>query len=97
MITCKGCGAETDEGRSGRCPRCAQRRCRGAELGQACACCGEADRRVLCLRRLAGDVPGALSTLCGSCAVLLGRRPLTLEQLRADRLAPVQRAAAAAA
>jgi hypothetical protein len=95
IVTC-GCGRQTDRARDGRCPRCAVRRSRGAELGAACACCGEDDRRLLCLRRLASHAEGAISTLCGSCAVLLGRRELTLDELRAERLGPAAGGAAAA-
>lgn len=94
LVTCP-CGRTTDQARDGRCPRCAVRRSRGAELGPACGACGEADRRVLCLRVLAGDVLGKLSTLCGSCAVLLGRREMSLDELRAERLAPAGGARAA--
>lgn len=83
VVEC-ACGTVTDQGRKGQCLRCAIRRSRGAELGAACAVCEESDRRTLCRRELAGE--SSPVTLCGSCAVLLGRRALTLSRLRAERL-----------
>jgi hypothetical protein len=82
---CKGCGRAIDPAeRAHVCRACRVRKCRGAELGSACALCGLADRRMLRRVRLA-EGP---ATLCGNHAALLGRRTISIEMLRAEAVTP---------
>jgi hypothetical protein len=71
----------TREPRRGRCVRCYQRAYHGRELARACACCtANPDPRALVRKRLASG----MATLCGNCSAIAGRRPVSLEQLRAE-------------
>ena len=60
----------------------------GRQKGAACSVCCQSDPRVLVRRTVAG-VAG--TTLCANCSTILGRRPLTLEQLRTELRAPGDR------
>lgn len=55
-------------------PECAA--ARRAGLGACCEACGCADGRVLKRHRL--------GTLCANCATIVGRRAVTLDELRAE-------------
>ena len=86
-------------GRKRYCNRCAIRRTRQHWLGSHCECCGD-DRQVVLVRRelateineIGRAVERCSSTLCGSCAVVLGRQVLTLEGLQ-EQLARYDRKA----
>jgi hypothetical protein len=78
-------------GRKRLCNRCAIRTTRGHAIGDECQCCGDHRRVVLVRREMAVDVDDigraletAAVTLCGSCAVVLGRKTMTLDSLRAE-------------
>jgi hypothetical protein len=78
-------------GKKRHCNRCAIRRARQQWLGGECKCCGDSRRVVLVLRELAtalDDVGRPLGlenvTLCGSCAVVLGRQKMTLMALQSE-------------
>jgi hypothetical protein len=81
-VRCKKCPTRTSNPRRGCCPRCYQNDYHGRAREPACECCSNGDPRVLVRRTLAGE----LHTLCGNCSTIAGRRPLTLEQLRAEVL-----------
>lgn len=59
----------------------------GRTKAEACACCTHADPRVLVRRRVGVE----MQTLCANCAAILGRRPITLDELRAEVLPPNDR------
>jgi hypothetical protein len=87
-VRCKRCPTMTANPRKGCCPRCYQRDYHGRELELACATgCGQGDPRTLVRKTLAGE----MHTLCGNCSTIAGRRPLSLEDLRAEVLAPGDR------
>ena len=77
---CLACARPTTEPRKGLCFACYQRQGRGHETALECACCGVKDRRVLRRHRLGED----WSTLCANCSAIAGKRPLTLEVLKAE-------------
>ena len=79
-VACCRCKRPTQEPRKGLCQRCYLAAYTGRTVAAACECCSVADPRVLVRRRI-GE---AMSTVCGNCAAVLGRRPLTLEALRAE-------------
>lgn len=81
-IGCSKCRTPTNEPRRGLCPKCYQAAYNGREKGDACAACTHADPRALVRRRVAGASTPA--TLCGNCAAILGRRRVTLDELRAE-------------
>jgi hypothetical protein len=74
------CGRTTLEPRNGQCGRCYQHAYHGRRLAAACEGCNETDARTLVRRTLSG----VAVTLCGNCAAIVGRRPLSLEALRAE-------------
>lgn len=89
---CVECGREVS-GKKRHCNRCAIRRTRQHWVGSSCECCGDSRRVVLVRRALATaltEIGRAVdktdATLCGSCAVVLGRQTMTLDGLR-DELA----------
>ena len=86
-VRCKACPTRTREPRRGLCPRCYQNDHHDRPRAPSCACCGQGDPRTLLRRTLAGE----LVTLCGNCSAVAGRRPLTLEALRAEVRAPGDR------
>ncbi len=87
---CVECHRPTN-GRKRYCNRCAIRRTRQHWLGSACECCGD-ERRVVLVRRELATALDAIgraeektdATLCGSCAVILGRQTMTLDMLQAE-------------
>ena len=89
-VECIECRRPTN-GRSRYCNRCAIRRTRQHWVGNACECCGD-DRRVVLVRRELATALDELgraeektdTTLCGSCAVILGRQTMTLEMLQTE-------------
>jgi len=85
QLSCRECGAPTNDPRQGMCPTCYGEWYCGFAKKKACECCGFGDQRMLVKRRLDGV---HWTTLCGNCAVLLGKRHTTLPQLR-DELYPV--------
>lgn len=87
-VACVSCRRPTDEPRKGQCMRCYLAAYNGRQKGAACSVCCQSDPRVLVRRTVAG-VAG--TTLCANCSTILGRRPLTLEQLRTELRAPGDR------
>ncbi|MCP4601165.1 MAG: hypothetical protein GY847_11690 [Proteobacteria bacterium] len=85
---CRKCGTPTTELRSGLCPSCYLSWYCGFEKKSKCECCGFGDRRMLVRRRLDGM---NWTTLCGNCAVLVGKRNIELEQLREELHQPGDR------
>lgn len=79
---CTDCGTPTDEPRRGLCIGCYLRVRRGAafDLGACCQVCRNNDRRVLRWHKLGG----AMVVLCANHSAIAGRRPLELEELRAE-------------
>jgi hypothetical protein len=74
------CGRPTLEPRKGLCPRCYQHDYHGRRLAEGCEGCGQSDPRTLVRRTLAG----VSATVCGNCAAIVGRRPVSLQGLRAE-------------
>jgi hypothetical protein len=72
----------TAEPRNDLCTRCYQDDYHGRVPLTACACCELGDVRMLVRRELVGG----LVVLCANCAQVRGRRPVTLEDLRAEIL-----------
>jgi hypothetical protein len=79
--TCRVCGRPVDPSEKRHVHQaCAIRLSRGTLLGPSCAACNTTDPRVLRLVRLAdGKV-----TLCANHAAIAGRRPITIDALRAE-------------
>lgn len=77
------CGRPTDEPRRGLCIACYLRERRGSAftIHAACQVCRTADKRVLRWHRLAG---GVWVVLCANHSAIAGRRPLELDELRAE-------------
>jgi hypothetical protein len=61
------------------CARCYFAQKRGQAKDDRCACCGNADARVLVRRRLVDSA--GYDTLCANCSTILGRRSMTLPAL----------------
>lgn len=84
---CTNCGRPTTEPRRGLCKGCHLREHRGHLAAGPCAVCGTGDRRVLRRHLLSGGPV----TLCANDSAIAGRRPLSLDQLRAEVRAPSDR------
>lgn len=83
LPTCIVCHCETAKPRKGRCERCYMHLYRGLVPLYSCECCGLSDRRMLVRRRMVDSRTPRV--LCGSDATLLGRRPIGLAELKAER------------
>ncbi len=86
-MPCGRCRRPTTEPRKDLCPGCYLDDWHGREIAGACDACGKADVRVLGRRRIGGIA----HTLCGDCDRILGRRRLTLDELRLEVRPPGDR------
>ncbi len=78
---CIICGKPTTTSRKGRCQRCYMQYYKGCETDSSCEACDMGDMRFLTRRRLDGV---NWTTLCGNCAILAGKRKITLEDLKTE-------------
>ena len=79
-VPCSSCRILATHPRRGLCQRCYMRAYTGRELANGCGVCGLRDTRLLTRKTLADGV----ATLCGSHAMLAGRRTLSLPELVAE-------------
>lgn len=89
---CRTCSRPTLEPRRGECFACYQRGRRGHVPEGVCVVCGATDRRMLRRTLLLQPLGDARhETLCANHAAVVGRRTLSLEELRAELSAPGDR------